>query len=385
MFANTLILAFICLMAWWWGLAHGFFSAFLHLWLTIIAAVLAVALWEPLVLGLLIRTIPNYAWGVGLLGPFIAWLVVLRIAAALLVPSGIELGPGVNAIGGGACGFLSGILASGLTAMGVGFLPLPADAGGYQRVVIQEKWTVAPNAGGALWLPVDHYAEAFLSLISSGAFRSRYPFAQYQPDVITQASLYRLRYDPRSKMAAIPSSVRVADAYACTIPVSGLDEGFANQIGSRSYSLGNQLVVVQTKWQMTRDVFDADGVLRVPPTQVRLVCQQLDSKRPKPRLRAPVGWTQEDPTAGDLVFTSFDSSAKPVLEPDLVRERLLGWVFVIPVAEEPRFILVRRLRLGVPDLNADPEALVKTLGQPRDNGAGAGFAPPTTNSYTGRP
>lgn len=365
MFANTLIFLFIIAMTCWWGIAQGLFSAFLQLMITVIAAVLAVALWEPIALGALIWYIPEYAWGVGLLAPFVLWLVLLRTVAGMLVPTGIELGQATNVIGGAACGLLSGVLASGFTVLGVGFLPLPPDAGGYRPFVIQEKWRVAQNSDDRLWMPVDQYAQAFLNVLSAGAFSSGWPMAQYQPELVMQAALLRMRYDPDRTVVASPNSVTVAHAVGRPMPVEGLNDAFSELLGDRSHPLGNQLIVIDTKWNRNHNTLDADDVLRVPPTHVRLVTRRRDLEKPTISLHAPVGWTQIDPASQERVYTPFDSPVKPVFEQNEPQEQLLAWVFVVPVEEELGFMMVRRLRLELPGLATDPVALISALGQPR--------------------
>jgi len=367
MFANTLIILFILAMTCWWGPSQGVFSAFLQLMVTILSAALAIALWEPTVLVFLIRHIPKYAWGAGLLGPFILWLIVLRVAANRLISSSIELGSLVNIIGGSACGLLSGVLASGMTVLGVGFLPLPPDAGGYRPMVIQEKWTVTENPDGQLWFPVDRYALSILNMLSAGVFSSGYPLATYQPNPVMQAALFRMRFNPDSSIVAMPHSIRVTHAYGWPLPIEGLDPVIKSYLAKQRHTpvVGRQLIVVDTMWQIYGPAIDADGMLRVPPTQIRLVTHGENSNTRNIKLHAPVGWIQTHEKSGQRVFTALDSSAKPVLVHRPQEERHLGWVFVIPVEEQTQFILTRRLRHILPKLDSDPLASSTMVGQPQ--------------------
>lgn len=361
MFANTLILSFTIAMTAWWALAQGFFSAFLQLMVTVLAAVLAVALWEPLAAGFFSFYFPNYAWGVGLLGPFILWLVILRIMIGILVPSDIELGRVVNIIGGGACGLLSAILASGVTVLGIGFLPLPPDAGGYRPMVIQEKWRVAPNTDEQLWLPVDRYVQSFLTMLSAGSLSNGAPLAQYQPELIEQAALFRMRYNPNSALVAIPDDIQIKSSYSWPLPIEGIDAAFTGHHGD--HGLGRQLVLIDTHWQINRNTLDADGMLRAPPTQIRLVTTNpSSSKRNAAQLHAPVGWIQADPDGQNRRFTSFDSSAKPIFQPKSNDPQLIGWVFILPVETQARFVIIRRVRHRILPVNGDRNAREALLG-----------------------
>ena len=68
---NILIIALVLLIAYWWA-NQGLFSAILHLVCVIVAGAVALAVWEPLTLGLLIRgnMFDDFAWGAALIGVF---------------------------------------------------------------------------------------------------------------------------------------------------------------------------------------------------------------------------------------------------------------------------------------------------------------------------
>ena len=109
MIANILLFTYLALIVSLWG-HYGLFSAFLHLLVTIVAGALAWAIWEPLVLNLLIKYQPHTAWGVGLLGPFILLLIVIRVIQDRLVRTNMRFENLTSMIGGGFCGFLIGVL-----------------------------------------------------------------------------------------------------------------------------------------------------------------------------------------------------------------------------------------------------------------------------------
>ena len=123
MIANVLIVIFLALMVYWWGGVQGFFSAWIHMMCTILAGALALAGWEPMVHWVLLDRIPSLAWGVGLLGPFIFWLVLLRKTTDYVVRSTLAFDSPVEIAGGAVCGLLAATITSGLTLVGVGFLP----------------------------------------------------------------------------------------------------------------------------------------------------------------------------------------------------------------------------------------------------------------------
>ena len=120
---NLLLTAFILGMGYMW-LSYGLFSAFIHLIAVICAGALALAIWEPFTLGVLMDLNAHLAWGVGLLAPLGILLLLIRVGTDKAVPDGIKLPRLVDTIGGAVFGLISGVLTAGLIVIGLGFLPL---------------------------------------------------------------------------------------------------------------------------------------------------------------------------------------------------------------------------------------------------------------------
>ena len=156
MIANIVLVLFLILSIVLWS-SYGLFSAFLHLLVTIVCAALALALWEPLVLGVLIHRMPYYAWCVGLLGPFVLLLIAVRAVQDKLVRWNLRFENMTNIIGGGLCGLLSGILATGLVFTAVGLLPLGESIFGYQPITVKRDGSLEGRAGDGLLFPVDRH------------------------------------------------------------------------------------------------------------------------------------------------------------------------------------------------------------------------------------
>ena len=89
---NLVILGLVVLIGYWWA-NQGVFSGILHLLCVIVAGAIAFAFWEPLTVGLLLRgnAFDNYAWGVSLVGLFVAVLLPLRLATNKLIPANVDL------------------------------------------------------------------------------------------------------------------------------------------------------------------------------------------------------------------------------------------------------------------------------------------------------
>lgn len=360
MIANILVLLFLVLMAYWWGSVQGFFSAFIHLVITIVAGSLAIALWEPIVMGLLINSMPEYAWGVGLLVPFVVLLIVLRVAADKLVKANLQFKQAVNSLAGGLCGLLAGVLASGLTVIGAGFLPLDHDAGGYQPYAVDHAGAVI-SSGSGLWVPVDRHAAAFFTFLSGGSFFSGYPLGQYQPELAMQASLFRMRIDSNSGVSASPESVQVTNQYALSLPVQGLEEELIGVLGTKAQQPRTKIVAVDTAWSILGGAYDSDSTLRVPPSQIRLIGHDRQPGESKTYIHAPVGYTTSDSDSSQRRFRPFNSPRASAYASR--QSQTLTWVFLVPEEHATDYLLVRHLRLKTPKAQDDPAALIAAVGR----------------------
>ncbi len=264
--ANVVVVVFLILSIAAWS-HYGLFSAFLHLMVTITCAALALALWEPLVLGVLIDRMPYYAWCVGLLGPFVLLLVVVRSMQDKLVRWNLRFENLSNVIGGGFCGLLSSILISGLVIIAVGLMPMGESIMGYQPVTVNHDGTLEGRAGDGLLFPVDRWTAGFFDALSLGAFypTGGTPLARHQPRLADRAVFNRLHpVDPGSSPAVHPDSVRIDH-------VAQFGSADLGPLMGDAASANESLLLVGTVWNADKFTYDRDGRLRLPPSQVRLV------------------------------------------------------------------------------------------------------------------
>lgn len=372
---NILIVAYLALMVYYWGLAQGFFSALLHLLATVVAAALALALWQSVALDLLMGVIPHFAWGVGLLLPFIVILPVVRLAIDKLVPGNVPLGQLVNALAGGFCGLLSGILTSGIILIGLGFLPLQADILGYQPYAVAENGQLQPGPG-KLWVGVDRMAAGWLSGMSSGTWRTGQSIRQVHGDLLQQSTLIRLRMDERASSVAEPAAVSVKSCLTHGQAVPGLTDEQLKTLDTQGLPVSNryQLLFIDTRWQEagTNATF-IDKVLRLPPTQVRLLTRPAQGDGwPMQTSYAPRAVSESDSIQTERLFRPF-SSDRNLARIDAPPGQL-GFVFVIPADEVPSRLLVRNLPLDIPAVRpADDSEFLAILGKSEGTSL---FAPP---------
>jgi hypothetical protein len=341
---NLLIIVFILAMAYWWSI-QGFFSAFVHLGLVIVCGTLAYALWEPIAFALM-GYFPMVAWGVGLIVPFAVLLIVTRLAADRLVGGNVHFHKLVGNLGGAACGVATGVLTSGLVVIGLGFLPLPSDMGGYEPYAIGGDGGIM-ETDRTLWVPVDYGADRFFGTLASGAFASSTPLGEYQPNLPYQAALFRLRSDAKASVVAHPKGVSVKDVLVHSVPVAGLTPAMAQSLGEAFKNEANRLILVGTEFSKTGGTFDPDGALRIAPAQIRLTTQRKSADGVELAMNAPVGYVLEDVVTGENWFRPFNSATSDARAAGQTIR--MSWVFILPADLSPQFLLVRHLRLGLPE------------------------------------
>ena len=368
---TLVIILFLLLMVAIWG-HYGLFSAFMQLVTTIAAATLAIALWEPLVYhsGLLSTKSAEMVWGLALLVPFLFWIIVLRVAMDKLVRGNLDFDRLTNVIGGGFFGLLAGVLISGLTLIGVGFLPMSASIMGYRPLAVLDDGTVDTNEGGQLLLPVDKWVSSFYERLSSGSMSSSTPLGLYAPQLHIRHALFRLRVDPNSSCTAHPEYVKIIKFYIHGLPISTLDPQISDGLPTDRLDRAANVVILDTVFSHHVPPYDRDRNLRLSPTHVRLISSlSIDrTKRTKPRVDAPVAFVFAD-DKGQRHFMPIDRRDRTAFTAQ--RDPLFGWVFLVPEDHTPKFLLVRNLRMPVPRIS-DPDTetqerlVVNALGKPKE-------------------
>lgn len=375
MIANLIIIAFLIGMSYWWS-TQGLFSAFIHLGLTIVAGSIALAIWEPLSMGLLMKVIPTCAWGVGLLAPFLVVLIVLRLAADKLVPRNMQFMGIISSSVGGTLGFFSGILTAGIAVIGLGFMPLDASLAGYQPYVTAPQMSgeaqilrVIDNEESGLWVPVDRMAERFFTSLSDGAFApwSGKSMGEYAPNLSYQAGIFRMRN--KSSVVALPDHVKIDNVYARPTPFDELVPEVAVLLGAAAAAPNQQIIVVDTLWTFGKVTYEKNQTAYIPPTQIQLVTEKTAGTQRQVQFHTPIAYEFVRPGEEDAeqrTIVPFDTDGSSAYATETGTEKI-GWVFIVPADQTPRFLLVRHLRLELPRPSGyatDPQQVVMALGVP---------------------
>jgi hypothetical protein len=354
---NIFLILFLVFMAYWWSM-QGLFSSLLHLVITIFAAVLALAVWEPLTVGFLIGRMPEYAWGTGLLIPFGLILLGLRILFDKTIRANVYFPHLLNLLGGGALGFVSGVITGGILIIGLqmaGVSQLP----GYEGWTIDDKSQVARKQ--SLLLPIDAIASRFINTIGNGSMQPMFgsdSLALHHPDLAVEASLFhKSAFWPKSSEAARrsidPAHVElIPDAF---IAAEKLTDELAAKVNRPADA---PLIVVGTQislqGQTGPGAADANGAFYATASQISLT---TTDKQGRVAVHAPIGFIHNGEyraiaIEGDYAFSAPQSSVK------------FHWVFApaAGAAAKLHFIRIKGARIALKDKPAtEPEAIAALI------------------------
>lgn len=367
MILSLIIITYLLFMGFWWG-SQGFFSALLHLVATICAGALALALWEPLAMLFISGRFAEFGWAGALMGPFILFLLIIRIALDKIVHGNVNFSIIVNWIFGPLCGLFAGILTAGLTVIAIGFLPLGNDILGYEAYTLDatkdqaSSGKIAGEPSRTMLWPVHTQTVAFYSMLSDGAFFSGDQMSVYLPDLAAQSARHRLRQDPNSSVVAPARDVSVPAVWAVPTPATGIDASLIKVLPGETMQAGKKLVLVETEWKAsTAGGFDSDQAIRIPSPQVRLLAGPSSTEGSASTEFEPLGFTTID---GTIKFVPFDDAA--TMATAVTSPAKFRWTFLIPADYSPRFITLRHTRYTLP---AEPSksitSLAKAIGTPQ--------------------
>lgn len=186
----------------------GLFMAFLQLVNVIVAALLAFALWQPLVISLLIDRMPEFSWGVGLIALFALFMVMGSQIMEKLVQGNASFGSMAYRFGGMGLGVINGIIVAGMLMIG---LPLLGsfDAFGYRAYQLSAEGQ--PERVQRLWIPVDDLTAAMFGYFANGATHPSFgpSLTDQRPNLIAQIHLGRLAAFEHGRVTVAPEHVRM--------------------------------------------------------------------------------------------------------------------------------------------------------------------------------
>lgn len=347
MILNILVLLFVVFMVYWWS-GQGAFSSLLHLILTVCAALLALAVWEPLAIALL-GLIPEYAWGVALLVPFGVGLLLLRVLFDRTLVGNLNFHPNVDRLMGGAFGFLAGIITAGVLVIGL-------QMSGQNAVLGYQGWQVAESGEAErqtnMWVPADSTAAGVLAHVADGAMSPMFGegskgLSHFHPNLAVEASLFHQSAFWKNPNEATRRSLNpdhlslIENSYFI---LNQTPDSIASKIGvpkggdEKTVVVGVNIALMEAPGGGGGD---RDNTFYVTGNQAALIAQQPNGAGVEQHF--PIGVVLYNGQYVPLKTPGEYGYSRPS-----VPSTKLHWVFRIPAAQEPQYVRIKQARVDLP-------------------------------------
>lgn len=307
----SLLMVIIVVTVAYFHFAQGFFSAFLSLVMALVAAAIALGMFEPLVFKISQGKFSDESHGVMLCVLFALTYIILRAAFDKMVPGNVNFGSTPDKIGAALCGLIVGLLTAGIVAIATQTLPFGPSIGMYSRFgslgnqnvnmgavpnwarvgrsditsqlvkhdeVLEPK--LDPKKASGLWIAVDDFALGYLKMVSAGSLAGDKKWTDEHADYPTELFAQRIGIQPGGLRTAYPvdgkSNIEVRGIWKAPKEgypqIDGDDKdfrpaGYEFPESKLTPGEGQTLVTVRV---MVHGVADTDGRVRFSLSSFRL-------------------------------------------------------------------------------------------------------------------
>lgn len=329
---------------------QGLFSAMIMAILTILGAVIAFNYYDS-VGGMLAGRLYEYAHPVSLLALFVIPLLVVRELFDRFLGGNVLLGVWADRIAGGAMGLVVALVIVGMLSISVQLLPMKAAVFDYEPY----DSTLMKKHGGPIRL-AGSFTLGLVGRLSNGPLNPIFGEASFDSrhdDLLLEA--YCARNRPTGGRAGTkPDALEVDRAFVLSPDQPGMPALLDSVPGYRQPLLGveeSKVMVVRVKVdESARSTRKDDSWFRLPATHFRLVTKSG-------RGFYPVGYLT---FAGIWRLNAAETEARVAKVGEIVVARPGGpakltvdWVYRLPRAEEPDYLVFRRT--AVAPVMADAE------------------------------
>lgn len=328
---NIIVVALAALIAYWW--AHqGIFSSLLHCVCVIAAGAVALAVWEPITVNLLLRgsDMDDYMWGTSLVVVFALCLLLFRVGMDKLARANVNFPSWANYTFGGLIGAVSGILTMGMLLIGMGFLQSTTELMGFIGHARGANGQVSRQ--NSIYPPMHEWTAGFYNMLSGGAFEpwgSR-PMREVYPDVAMQAmSLHRDSFSlGTAKTSLAPNGAKIIGFFV---------------------SKESQPPVYMVQVEFEQPAYDTpDGILTVSASQVKLIGAPTEGRKSVPGA-FPTQWSQLNAAGIPTTYLFDDATNYAQNVPGQQRAMMLFEFPAAPFADRPpKFVRIKGLRFRLP-------------------------------------
>lgn len=350
----------------WSTKAKGFgaFSALLAAVSTLAAGGIAFAFWEPLAYmilgwssgmsGFAGDLLQGSAFSLGLIVPFLASLLIFRLALDSFVRANLDLGDTANIIGGGLFGLIVSIVAGGIFTISVGYLRLPSSIMGYSPIEEKNGQVVYSSK---LWIPADLLVTRLYERLSVAAFGSSTPLLAMHPNVHEAAGMQRLTYADASKNTITGADFELLGSYSIA--------GAADELSKDSFivdpsgqakkqtifypdntSPSGAATLTGYTVRFKSGAKEKGGNVVVTPAQVRLICHN-DETGDSFAIHPIAVVAPPEATAAGLYRFRFDAPESFIASQGGGADTTFAFEFMLPQGYVGRSMLIKNYRVDV--------------------------------------
>lgn len=363
MFMNILIVILVLVIGYAW-MVRGVFSAMLHALCAIIAGAIAFGFWEPLSL-MLVNASPergffsfleSIAWGVALIVPFAVIMLLLRLATDKLIPGNIKNAGIVDYTGGAVFGIVTGVICTGVLAIGIGNMRVSTEFLGYQPL-----WYSADRATGAgslvksdsLWVPVDSVVSKMYGNLSQGSMSSAEPLAYWYPELELTGFASRVSPEGMGRNALRPEDFNLRGTYTVG-PEQGTQVSellkIDGDVTQRYVDINNESVttgrvfgyVIEFEPSAKERGRKGAGQLVVSNGQIRMLAENAAGET---FTIFPNAVISESSEPGQFGRWRFDAADVFINSTGGKSKVTMGFEFVVPSGSTPAAIFVKNIRI----------------------------------------
>ena len=268
--------------------SRGFFSSLINMVVTIIAAVIALSIWEPLAYWLMGQLSDQWmldgVWGAALVFPFIIILGGLSIGVNAVLRANVKISGVADTVGGALCGLVAAFICTGIVFQSASMIRAKVDSIG-PALVEREKTGGSPIRASGMLIPIDRIWANTMLALSRTTMASGTPMASYRPQFGDEPHLLRLSPDDMFlKYSYKPGDVRVAgrftvgkDQQLSTKDLVGDSKAVKNIDGENA---SGQSYVEGYLVQFAAGARETGGQVVVGPGMVTLVMRHRQSDTP---------------------------------------------------------------------------------------------------------
>jgi hypothetical protein len=353
---------------------RGFFSALLHMMCAIAAGAIAFGVWEPVAYQLL-KIAPDRGFGsfltdmafaIALVVPYAISLGIIRAIVDKILPANAQCDTVADYVGGGVCGLVAGVVTAGIVLIGIGFMRVKPDFGGYAAVNFSGSARGSLEQNDSKFIPwVDRITGNMYAKLSLTTLRTSEPLAKYYPDVVAAAGANRQTFEGKGRTGLKPKAVELVGWYTVgdlakpqkfdelTIDARQTTPQKLADLTGEPLNAGSLVGYILRFGSQARE---GSGSVVVGNGNIRLVCESMYEEDDYIQLH-PIAVISRvnDPARIHYARFRFDSDGFFVSSVGGESAAVLGFEFPVPEGYRPLALYTKNLRFDV-----SPDELPKT-------------------------